>query len=167
MKFLLTETQMIKKSPSKKEADDLITSNFAIVVDVAKTFKPKNHTELEDYISAGSLGLVRAAYSYDNSVALFSTHAYCCIKNEIIRYIKKVRKHEGCIQLQETVYEIKNNEYNHIIELSNLTKYEKSILEMKRSGYSNTEIAEILEISKAKLKVVIKKIFMKIREYCG
>jgi RNA polymerase sigma factor (sigma-70 family) len=154
-----------KKSLSKLETDALITDNFALVVSTAKTFNPKNHTELEDYISAGSLGLVRAAYTYDSSIALFSTHAYYCIKNEIIRHIKYVKKHSHCEPLYEAVCTVTDSRYEYIKEIPTLSMVEQEILEMKQHGYSNTEIAERMEISKAKLKVVIKRIFMKVRDY--
>lgn len=149
---------------SKQEAEILVNENIGLLVSIAKQFNPKNHTELENYISAGSLGIVRAAYTFDISRGVFSTHATHCIKNEILKYIKYEKKHIHCLPIEDTPYEETNSIINDILPTC-LTTEEKQIVLMKRGGYSNKDICLSLDISKAKLKIKIKKLLSKIRKY--
>lgn len=147
---------------SKAEIDKLVGDNMALLVSVAKKFKPRNHTELENYISAGSLGMVRAAYSFDPTRGAFSTHATYCINNEILKYIKYEKKHSHCIQIDDYAYEIPIDQIDMIIP-SDLSIEETQIIIMKKEGKSNKDICIALDLTKAKLKIKIKKLLHKIR----
>lgn len=148
---------------SKQDVDKLVSDNMALLISIAKNFNPRNHTELENYISAGSLGIVRAALSFDSSKSCFSTHATYCIRNAILNFIKYEKKHSNCTKLEDFSYEPKISRIEENIP-SNLTVEEHKIVQMKRDGYSNKEISDKLDISKHKLKVKIKKILTKFRE---
>ena len=155
---------MNQKFRSKEEVDKLVMENFGLLITTAKNFNPKNHTEMENYVSAGSLGIVRAALSYNPEMnTAFSTHATCCIRNEILNFIRYEKKHCHCLSIIDYPYEANESVLDSMLP-SNLTKTELEIIDMKKSGYSNKEISEVLGLTKPKLKIVIKKILSKIRE---
>ncbi len=53
----------------------------------------------EDIIQCGMVGLCKAAEKWDESRSLFSTFAWCCIRNEIVREFKERAKHQGILSL--------------------------------------------------------------------
>ena len=151
-------------SKTKEEVDQLVNDNIGLLITISKNFNPKNYTELENYISAGSLGIVRAALSYNpNLNVAFSTHATYCIRNEILNFIRYEKKHYHCISIVDCSYDMPESLLDTILP-STLTENEIQIVEMKKSGFSNKEIADTLDLTKAKLKIAIKKILTKIRE---
>lgn len=59
----------------------------------------------DDIISSGLLGLVKAANTFDSERGTkFSTYAALCIQNEMLMYMRKVRRYFGKeISLEEPV----------------------------------------------------------------
>ena len=53
----------------------------------------------EDIIQCGMLGLCQAADRFDESKGKFSSFAWFCIRNEIIREFKRRDKHQGVLSL--------------------------------------------------------------------
>ena len=83
-----TKDLIIKiKNGDKSAVKKLVYHNLALVIFAAKKYiNPK--IPFEDLIQEGSLGLIKAAESYDiEQQTSFSTYAIKCIKNKIIDYI--------------------------------------------------------------------------------
>ena len=79
----------------------LIEHNLRLVLYIAKKFEtPK--AELEDLVSVGAIGLVKAVDSFkaDKNIKL-ATYASRCIENEILMYLRKVNKTLNEISLDE------------------------------------------------------------------
>ena len=70
----------------------LIEHNLRLVVYVAKRFDT-NITNLEDLISIGTIGLIKAinTYKLDKNIKL-ATYASRCIENEILMHLRKYQK---------------------------------------------------------------------------
>ena len=79
----------------------LIEQNLRLVVYVAKRFET-NITNLEDLISIGTIGLVKAINSFklDKNIKL-ATYASRCIENEILMYLRKKSKMKVEVSLDE------------------------------------------------------------------
>ena len=71
------------------------------MVYIAKKFE-NSETELEDLISIGSIGLIKAINSYrsDKNIKI-ATYASKCIENEILMHLRKVSKIKQEISLSE------------------------------------------------------------------
>lgn len=69
--------------------EKLIVSNLRLVVKIAHDFN--HYATLEDVISAGNLGLMRAAEKFDPNKAKFSSYAAWWIKQSIRRYMTRNR----------------------------------------------------------------------------
>ena len=79
----------------------LIEHNLRLVVYIAKKFE-NSETELEDLISIGSIGLIKAINSFrsDKNIKI-ATYASKCIENEILMHLRKVSKIKQEISLSE------------------------------------------------------------------
>ena len=79
----------------------LIEHNLRLVVYVAKRFET-NSFNLEDLISIGTMGLIKAITTFksDKNIKL-ATYASRCIENEILMYLRKKSKMKVEISLDE------------------------------------------------------------------
>lgn len=79
----------------------LIEHNLRLVVYVAKRYET-NLTNLEDLISIGTIGLVKAINTFksDKNIKL-ATYASKCIENEILMYLRKKSKIRSEVSLDE------------------------------------------------------------------
>lgn len=76
----------------EKARNELIERNLRLVVYIAKKFESSG-VELEDLISVGSIGLIKAVntFNLDKKIKL-ATYASRCIENEILMHLRKVSK---------------------------------------------------------------------------
>lgn len=79
----------------------LITHNLRLVVYIAKRFDT-NSTSIEDLISIGTIGLIKAVntFSPDKNIKL-ATYASRCIENEILMYLRKYSNLKNEISIDE------------------------------------------------------------------
>lgn len=82
-------------------ADVLIRHNLRLVVYIAKKFEGSG-TGIEDLISIGTIGLIKAINTYktDRGIKL-ATYASRCIENEILMYIRKNASHKSDLSIDE------------------------------------------------------------------
>lgn len=82
---------------------DLIERNMRLVAHVVKKFHPP-HEQLDDYISIGTIGLMKAVSSYtpDKKTRL-ATYAARCIENEILMYLRAQKKVQKDVSLFEPI----------------------------------------------------------------
>ena len=79
----------------------LIEHNLRLVVYIAKKFENTNG-DIEDLISVGTIGLIKAVNSFDNSKQIkLATYASRCIENEILMHLRKVVKTRNELSLDE------------------------------------------------------------------
>ena len=80
---------------------ELIERNLRIVVYIAKKFDNTN-IDIEDLISVGTIGLIKAVNSFDGSKKIkIATYASRCIENEILMYLRKSSKIKSEMSLDE------------------------------------------------------------------
>lgn len=79
----------------------LIEHNLRLVVYVAKRYDT-NINNLEDLISIGTIGLIKAinTYKLDKNIKL-ATYASRCIENEILMYLRKTQRTKMEVSLDE------------------------------------------------------------------
>lgn len=87
------EKEIIEKAVSgdQKARDLLIEHNLRLVVYVAKRYDNSANCPLEDLISIGTIGLVKAINTFkaDKNIKL-ATYASRCIENEILMHLRKI-----------------------------------------------------------------------------
>ena len=81
----------------------LIERNLRLVVFIARRFE-NTGINLEDLISIGTIGLIKAVDTYrrDRNIKL-ATYASRCIENEILMYIRKISNQKTEISLDEPI----------------------------------------------------------------
>ena len=81
----------------------LIEHNLRLVVFIARLFE-NTGTNLEDLISIGTIGLIKAVGTYrrDKNIKL-ATYASRCIENEILMHIRKISSQKAEISLDEPI----------------------------------------------------------------
>ena len=87
-----------------KEAKNiLIEHNLRLVAHIAKKYA-KSEQEMEEYISIGTIGLIKAINSFkDNKGFKISTYASKCIDNEILMNIRATKKQNAEISLNTVI----------------------------------------------------------------
>ena len=173
--------------------DKLIEHNLRLVVFLAKKYENVK-VDLEDLVSIGTIGLIKAinTYSIDKNIKL-ATYASRCIDNEILMYLRKNKKVNCEISLDESLsYDAEGNELHlediigtdsdlvtknvedkndkKIIleEIDKLNKRDKEIMTLRyglegREEKTQKEVADILGISQSYISRIEKKVIKKLR----
>ncbi len=81
----------------------LIEHNLRLVVYIARRFE-NTGVNLEDLISIGTIGLIKAISTYrrDKNIKL-ATYASRCIENEILMHIRKIASQRAEVSLEEPI----------------------------------------------------------------
>lgn len=189
------ERELIKKLDNQEEyaKQKLIEHNLRLVVYISKKFE-NSEVELEDLISVGSIGLIKAINSYksDKNIKI-ATYASKCIENEILMHLRKVSKQKKEISLNESlnidgdgnellISDIIPNDddpENDLLQklevkvlwniLKTLSKREQKIMMMRfglngKQELTQKEVAERLGISQSYISRLEKKIVSRIKK---
>lgn len=81
--------------------DTLIERNLRLVVYIARRFD-NTATPIEDLISIGSIGLIKAIETFNTEKNIkLATYASRCIENEILMHLRKTNRMKGEVSLDE------------------------------------------------------------------
>ena len=181
----------IKKGSSKAK-EKLIIHNIRLVLYEVTTKFQKVEYDKKELVSLGSLGLIKAIDTYDLSKGTeFSTYATRCIDNEILMFIRKLKKYQNVDSLDKIIYndkdgnelklgdtisdntnlveENENKELRKIVRMivNELPDRDKEII-MLHFGfyndrtYTQSEIADKLKLSQPYVSRLINRIVKKI-----
>lgn len=97
------EKELIAQLASEDAKQKLIEHNLRLVIYVAKKFE-NTGVEMEDLISIGSIGLIKAINSFkgDKNIKI-ATYASKCIENEILMYLRKISKQKKEVSLDDPI----------------------------------------------------------------
>ena len=173
--------------------DKLIEHNLRLVVFLAKKYENVK-ADLEDLVSIGTIGLIKAinTYSMDKNIKL-ATYASRCIDNEILMYLRKNKKTNSEISLEESLsYDAEGNELHlediigtdadivpknieekddkkiMLEEIDKLNKRDKEIMTLRyglegHEEKTQKEVADILGISQSYISRIEKKVIKRLR----
>lgn len=170
----------------------LIEHNLRLVMYIAKRFE-NNKLDMQDLISVGSIGLIKAVDSYklDKNIKL-ATYASRCIENEILMFLRKATKSINDLSLDDglinddegnslslgemipddkLIYdevELQDQKSFLIKTINKLNKREKIIMCLRYglNGYdelTQKEVADIMNISQSYISRLEKKILHKLK----
>ena len=81
----------------------LIERNLRLVAHVCKKYQ-NGEEKMEDFISIGTIGLIKAISTFDASKgARLATYAARCIENEILMYFRSQKKSASDVSLSECI----------------------------------------------------------------
>ena len=99
------ESKLLEKLKENDEnaKKELVEKNLRLVVYIAKKFE-NSGINIEDLISIGTIGLMKAINSYniDKNIKL-ATYASRCIENEILMYLRKTQKQKSEVSIDEPI----------------------------------------------------------------
>ncbi len=123
--------------------DKLIEHNIRLVVYIAKKFESSG-IELEDLISIGAIGLIKAVktYSLDKNIKL-ATYASRCIENEILMQLRKNTRIKNEVSLDEPLSN--DGEGNELLLQDIIPVDEDSVSKGLESGSDSKILFEILK----------------------
>lgn len=177
----------------KPEQQQMVLNNQRLVhYLVRKLGVTPNSADYEDLVSIGTIGLIKAASTFDESKKnTFSTYATVCIKNELTMNYRKAKKYANDISLECSIEYVGDDgkeialidmivdpESNFIeknvikedfiqlvsIILNYLESKERLVMLLKFGNIGQIEMAEKLNISQPHVSRLIKKAIFKIRE---
>jgi len=94
--------EMAKKG-NIEARNTLVEYNLRLVAHIVKKYQATNR-DLEDMISIGTIGLIKAINSYDSSKgSRLVTYASRCIENEILMRLRQERKEAREVSLYEPI----------------------------------------------------------------
>ena len=95
------EAELLARSGDPKARGELIEHNLRLVVYIARRFE-NTGVNLEDLISIGTIGLIKAVETYrpEKNIKL-ATYASRCIENEILMYLRKNAARRGEVSFDE------------------------------------------------------------------
>tara|TARA_Y100000296_G_scaffold82474_1_gene111664 strand:+ start:302 stop:802 length:501 start_codon:yes stop_codon:yes gene_type:complete len=159
------------KENQKTELEEHLTrSNYGLVVSQALSFLSKT-SNIDDYIQAGLIGLLKAIRLHDSDISKFSTFASVCIRNEILKLkAKENKKRDVKVVFDSNLlaksasakYYIKESFFDYVP--SYLSEEENFILKLKLENNTNSEICDFLGCTKSVLNKKLEVLFEKIRE---
>ena len=97
------ETLEMLEKGSETAKQKLIEHNLRLVVFISRRFE-NTTVNLEDLISIGTIGLIKAVNTYrtDKNIRL-ATYASRCIENEILMHIRKISGQKAEVSLDEPI----------------------------------------------------------------
>lgn len=99
------ETEYFEKMAQgdKNAKNIIIEHNLRLVAHIIKKYYSAN-AEQENLISIGTIGLIKAVTTFDNTKGTrFATYASRCIENEILMYFRSAKKSAGDVYIDEPI----------------------------------------------------------------
>lgn len=120
------EKQLIEKmlSGDEQARDCLIEHNLRLVAHIAKKYAQQG-IDMDDLISIGSIGLIKAVHTFRPDAGKLPTYASRCIENEMRMHLRACRKLRNTASMSDSVaYDKEGNE----VQLSDLLGTDKDMV---------------------------------------
>ena len=147
--------QILQKGGSEKakEAREiLIERNLRLVAHIAKKYQNVDE-EMEDLISIGTIGLIKAVSSFDSSKGKLSTYASRCIDNELLMLLRSKKKTSKEVSLYEPIGTDK--EGNEINLLDIIESEQIDVIDRMELAVSLKKLERILQNLEEREKEII------------
>ena len=116
--FYLARLQEEDENKKTQAKGILIERNLRLVAHIAKKYQGAD-VEMEDLISIGTVGLIKAIMSYDkDKKSKLGTYAARCIENEILMYFRARKKCSREVSIYEPIGTDKEGKQNIITMLT-------------------------------------------------
>ena len=119
----------------------LVERNLRLVAHIVKKYSSnyQNSKEMDDLISIGTIGLIKAIDSFDTNKGIrLATYAAKCIDNEILMFFRNTKKTKGEVFLQDPIGVDK--EGNEICLIDILSSDSESVLEAVENSLQVKEL---------------------------
>jgi len=141
------------KSGNEEARNILIERNLRLVAHIVKKYE-STHTDTEDLISIGTIGLIKGINTYDKlKRTKLATYAARCIENEILMYLRSTKKLSNETMLQQSIGS--DTEGNEITLLDILEAEDDSVLNKVEQVLNQEKLYnKIAELSERERRVI-------------
>ena len=101
---------------AKEAKDVLIERNLRLVAHIAKKYQNVAE-DMEDLISIGCIGLIKAIDSFDERKGRLATYACRCIDNELLMMLRGKKKRSKEVSLFEPIGQDKEGNEIHLVDI--------------------------------------------------
>ncbi|MDR3319158.1 MAG: RNA polymerase sporulation sigma factor SigK [Clostridiales bacterium] len=130
----------LARQGDRESKEILIRHNLRLVAHIVKKYN--NAAEVDDMISIGSIGLIKAINTYEyGKGSQLATYAAKCIDNEILMYLRANKKHRGNVSLHDPMGT--DREGNEVTLMDLLSVKEESVTE---TAENNVMVRKIISI---------------------
>ena len=141
---------------AREARERLIEHNLRLVAHIVKKYQNVDE-DLDDLLSIGSIGLIKAVNTFDAGKGRFATYACRCIDNELLMMLRSRKKRERDVRNMLALLE------------RVLTKRERDIIIHRYGLYgeremTQNEIGEYLGISRSYVSRIEKKALDKLKK---
>ena len=145
----------------------LVERNLRLVVHIVKKYQNADE-DIDDFISIGCIGLIKAIKTFDDKKGRLATYACRCIENELLMFLRGKKKSSREVSLFEPIGQDKEGNEIHLVDVieqnqpdivenmelsgnikrlfalmdANLTERERQILIMRYGLYGNREVTQ-------------------------
>lgn len=145
----------------------LVERNLRLVVHIVKKYQGVDG-EIEDYISIGCIGLIKAIKTFDEKKGRLATYACRCIENELLMFLRAKKKSSREVSLYEPIGQDKEGNEIQLVDVieqnqpdiieslelsgnirrlfglmdANLTERERQILVMRYGLHGSREVTQ-------------------------
>lgn len=127
---------------AKQAKDILIERNMRLVAHVAKKYQNADE-DMDDLISIGCIGLIKAVDTFDDRKGRLATYACRCIDNELLMLLRGKRKTSREVSLFEPIGQDKEGNEIHLMDV--MEQQQPDILESMELSANIRKLFRLME----------------------
>lgn len=127
---------------AKQAKDILIERNLRLVAHIAKKYQNSSE-DMEELISIGCIGLIKAVDSFDDRKGRLATYACRCIDNELLMLLRSKRKTSREVSLFEPIGQDKEGNEIHLMDV--IEQQQPDLLENMELEGNVKKLFELME----------------------
>ena len=94
----------------------LVERNLRLVVHIVKKYQNADE-DMEDFISIGCIGLIKAIRTFDEKKGRLATYACRCIENELLMFLRGKKKSSREVSLFEPIGQDNEGNEIHLVDV--------------------------------------------------
>lgn len=127
---------------AKQAKDILVERNMRLVAHVAKKYQNADE-DMDDLISIGCIGLIKAVDTFDDRKGRLATYACRCIDNELLMLLRGKRKTSREVSLFEPIGQDKEGNEIHLMDV--MEQQQPDILESMELSANIRKLFRLME----------------------
>lgn len=127
---------------AKQARNILIERNLRLVAHVAKKYQNTDE-DMEDLISIGCIGLIKAVETFDEGKGRLATYACRCIDNELLMLLRSKKKFARDVSLFEPIGQDKEGNEIHLVDV--IEQQQPDIIECMEAAANVRKMLGLLE----------------------
>lgn len=121
--YYLRQLRGEEPEAAREAKDILIERNLRLVAHIAKKYQNVDE-DMEDLISIGCVGLIKAIDSFDEKKGRLATYACRCIDNELLMMLRGKKKKSREVSLYEPIGQDKEGNEIHLVDIIEQQQYD-------------------------------------------